>query len=205
MSGEHRDIVVQRIAHDLANLLTCIVASATHAATFVGDRERDLQAIRRAAELGGDLVRVLRHMERGDLPQACRVAGVVGPCATLLERVAAFRGVRLEVGLVEDVRAAIPAFELQEIVLNLGLNAIEALPADGTVRIDAVAQGEIVVVAIADDGPGIPSEAAPPREGHSHLGLASVQSITSAAGGVLDIATGPGGTTVTVRLPLAAH
>ena len=103
------------------------------------------------------------------------------------------------------------ATAFREAIVNLVLNAMEAMPAGGTVtvRLRAVERG--VELAVADSGPGIAPEVKPrifdpfftTRPGHLGLGLTVVQAVVLRAGGRVDARSGPGGTTVVLWLPAA--
>ena len=100
---------------------------------------------------------------------------------------------------------------LREAIVNLVLNAMEAMPAGGsvTVRLREVERG--VELVVADRGAGIAPEVKPrifdpfftTRPGHLGLGLTVVQAVVLRAGGRVDVASGPAGTTVTLWLPAA--
>ena len=101
---------------------------------------------------------------------------------------------------------------LNQAFLTLIRNAVEALGAQGTVRVTAGDEGEAVVVTIADDGPGIPEDVQPrlfeltfeadgPRT-RFRVGLATVRSIVTRHRGTIDFDTAPNrGTTFTLRFP----
>lgn len=102
---------------------------------------------------------------------------------------------------------------LHQVVTNLLTNARKHTPAGTTVSVTADATG----FRVHDDGPGFPPEladraferfargdAARHREGGVGLGLALVQAIVAAHGGEVTLASAPGDTTFTVRLPVRA-
>ena len=108
------------------------------------------------------------------------------------------------------------ADRLRQAFLNVLRNAVEALgPTGGTVDIDVATgpgAGAPIVVAVADDGPGIPEEVRPrifhpffsTKPEGSGLGLAWTRKVVDAHGGVVDVDSRPGeGTVFTLRLPLA--
>jgi signal transduction histidine kinase len=196
-------VVVAQIAHDLANLLTCILACATHVGDATTDRRRDLDAIREAALLGADLLGLLRNQEVVAEP-TCVVTPVIQNCATLLQRVGQPRGVALTVTIHGDATVALRAFELQEIVLNLGLNAIEAIAGEGRVELVATLDDEHVNLTVRDDGPGLPAgllDGDSSKQGHVGVGLGAVRTIVARAGGMIEVSTAATGTSVAVRLP----
>jgi signal transduction histidine kinase len=101
--------------------------------------------------------------------------------------------------------------ELRQALLNLLLNAIQAQPEGGSVRITAETDRRWLTLRVADAGPGIaPADLRrvfepfyTTREKGSGLGLFSVRRIVEAHRGRVLIDSRPGtGTTVTVKLPL---
>jgi two-component system NtrC family sensor kinase len=102
--------------------------------------------------------------------------------------------------------------QLQQVVLNLVMNAIQAMEGTGggTLRVSTHAERDRVVLEVADTGPGIPAEArvhvfepffTTKRDG-TGLGLSVSYGIVAAHGGMISIAhTGPEGTTFRVSLP----
>lgn len=121
--------------------------------------------------------------------------------------------IRLHVGLVPSLR--ISRIGLQNALLNLAINARDAMPTGGTLSISAlVADGpdtaEIELV-IADDGIGMPPEIAQrafePRfstkPAGGGMGLPGVRRFIESAGGRVSISSRPGaGTSVSLRLPV---
>ena len=108
------------------------------------------------------------------------------------------------------------AAELNQVWTNLIDNAADAMGGSGTLTLRTRAEGEEVVVEVADDGPGIPPEVLPrifealfttkpPGKG-SGLGLDSARRIVvSRHHGSIDVVTGTDGTCFQVRLPLHQH
>jgi signal transduction histidine kinase len=102
---------------------------------------------------------------------------------------------------------------LEQLFLNLLLNAAEALQAGGTATVAVIHGDQEVLVQMRDDGPGMPPEvrdrAFEPlfstRSEGTGLGLPIAQRIAVAHGGEIRIDSAPGsGTTVEVRLPRSA-
>jgi signal transduction histidine kinase len=101
---------------------------------------------------------------------------------------------------------------LRQAFLNILLNACQAMPKGGTVRVaTALDQGEYVRVTIADEGIGIPAETLDKifslyyttRPGGSGIGLSMVYRIVQLHDGSIDVSSQVGkGTTFLVRLPL---
>lgn len=124
-------------------------------------------------------------------------------------------GVRVE----RDYDGSLPpvaayASELNQVWTNLIVNAAEAMSGHGVVRLRTAQDGGFAVVQVADEGPGIPEDlrdrvfepfvTTKPAGQGSGLGLDNARRIVERRhGGTLSFTTGPGGTTFTVRLPLA--
>ena len=136
-------------------------------------------------------------------------------------------------GLIEDIEASLaPQFAAQSIrlvldvpagqtvaadremlrraVLNLVLNALDAMPEGGTLSIASAPVPEGVELSVADSGPGLAADALPrvfepfftTKQGGTGLGLAIVSRIAEAHGGSVTAANGPaGGAAFTLRLP----
>ena len=97
-----------------------------------------------------------------------------------------------------------------EVLRNLLLNAIEALPSGGRIAVRTWASDDSVLCSVADSGPAMSEEARrralepffTTKEAlHLGLGLSVAYGIVHRHGGRLDIESGEGGTVATVRLP----
>jgi signal transduction histidine kinase len=152
-------------------------------------------------------VRADTHARDGARPLAIAQAAVAA-------RQHAIRKARLTVTVDgDDVDCAIASHRLQQIVLNLLLNAEQALAGHVNGRIDVcVAGADPVTFVVSDNGPGIaPDRAAslfswPPRPhpagGALGLGLLVSRQLVHEVGGSLQVEAAPaGGTVCTVTLP----
>jgi CheY-like chemotaxis protein len=185
--------------------------------TAPGDaRHEDLLEIRRAAERARDLTRQLLMFSRRQVVQARRVDlnALVADAERMLRRLIG-EDVRLTTSLDPDAPAvhADPG-QLEQALLNLGLNARDAIAERGTfvVEIEHEEAADGVVIRVADTGAGMDEEtrllAFEPffttKPDGSGLGLASVRGIIEQCGGTVELASTRGlGTTVTLRLPRA--
>jgi two-component system NtrC family sensor kinase len=206
-------IVARGITHDLNNLFTCILACATAPVSEAGDPARHLAAIEHAVLRGAELLGLLHDLAPGPAEARGDLGDVAAWCGLLLERVAAAAGVAVRVDVV-DASVALAPHELQQVLINLGLNAIDAMSAAsrGELVITARRVDDEVVLAVADTGPGIPPErlvalfepGRSTKHGHAGVGLSVVHRLVRRAGGRVEVdSTVGGGTTFRIHLPTA--
>lgn len=141
------------------------------------------------------------------------IAPVVNEVVALLAPQAAERGIRIEqTGAVDAVRMRMDYGQLNRALLNLLLNAIEAVPRGGSVTVRSMASAGTVRIQIADTGPGIAAEHVErifepyftTKEGGTGLGLALAHKIVQEHGGELRAENGvAGGAVLTMSLPVA--
>jgi len=103
------------------------------------------------------------------------------------------------------------ANRLQQAILNLVLNAIQAMPDGGVLKLEIAASGGVVRLTVSDTGPGLPQELADQlfdtrvttKAGGTGLGLPLVKMITEAHGGGVWYRSSPGqGAAFTLMLPV---
>lgn len=122
---------------------------------------------------------------------------------------------RAKVRFRRELAAGLPRVEadsklLRQAVLNLLINAQEAMPTGGQVVVRTVADGAVVRLSLQDDGPGIPPENVDrifqiyfsTKPSGTGLGLPIAKKIVEEHRGSLTVASAPGrGTTFTISLP----
>ncbi len=220
------------IAHDFNNLLTAVLGSADAALDRAGiDAETlaDLRQIRAAGERGSALVRqVLAFSRRQPMqPRIVTVNDAVRALADLLPRMLGAPH-RLALELEEPGRRIrVDPAQFDQILVNLSMNARDAMPAGGTLTLrtghqtvyrpfqdglETITPGRYVVIEATDTGVGIPPEILPHifepffttrrNNGGSGLGLSTVHGIARQSGGFVTVASRlEVGTTIRVYLP----
>jgi two-component system cell cycle sensor histidine kinase/response regulator CckA len=222
------------IAHDFNNLLTTIIGFAELLRVDPAIPEAaqaDLARISKQGQRGAHLVRQILDFARQSIrqPQLMDLVPFVKEVARFLERtIREHIRLSLKVEVAELPVKADPA-QLQQMLANLALNAQDALPGGGELKLCLsryslepgqppayvdLPPGEWAVISVSDSGPGIAEDLLPrifepffttkqPGEG-SGLGLAQVYGIVKQHEGYIDVTSQPGaGTTFTVYLPLA--
>ena len=206
------------VAHDFNNLIFGIKLLAAELAVHESDPQRraSLALIDDITERSATLTRSLLGFARRGKHRAAPVAldELIRGMGELLRRTLGGVSVtfELEPGTVTGDRA-----QLEQVVMNLAVNAAEALSdssrGGGRMVVRTRREGGDVVLEVADDGPGIPAKlrdrvfepyftTKTPERG-TGLGLATVFGIIETHGGSIEIADGLGGrgTTMRVRLP----
>lgn len=222
-------LAVRKIAHDIHNLVAVINASASSALARLeagADAAVDVRHVSEASRMIGDLSRSLVGSGAFTADEAarsgCEVAIVVADVVSLLRP---FLGERIELvahTVGHPVTSTLDRAGLERILVNLLLNAREALPGGaGSIRVEAAVRsggddvlgaGEFVELAVTDDGEGMDQATAEralePRfstrdpEAHAGLGLPTVVDLVAAASGRVALASEAGaGTTVTIVVP----
>jgi two-component system NtrC family sensor kinase len=198
------------VAHEVGNPLGAISGYAELARSRLpadGD-PAVADAIHRIAEAAGRIDHTVRGLldfaRPGSLALApVSLAAVVDAAVDLARVQARFGRVEVTIRLPADLpRVMGRERELGQAILNLLLNAADAMGGEGRIRIDAARAGDRVEVSVADTGPGIAPEDLPrlfdpffttkaPGAG-SGLGLAITHSILESFGGTIEAEAAPG-------------
>jgi signal transduction histidine kinase len=108
---------------------------------------------------------------------------------------------------------AIDSGLVRQAVINVALNALQAMPRGGRLRVRTTAAGGVATVEVADTGPGIPDSIRErvfepfftTKNSGTGLGLSIVRHVVEVHGGGVDVAPAPGGgTRLTLRFPIAS-
>ncbi len=207
------------IAHDFNNLLAVVkaMASALHATEPDPARRKDLETIDEATRRASELTRSLLRFAGGRAPESTAVdlSLVVERMAWLL-RHSLGRSITLMVDAAPTVCVLGDESRLEQVVMNLVLNARDAMGGEGELSLLTYEEDGEVVLEVADTGPGIPEtlrervfEPYFTSKGMSSdrgtgLGLSIVHGIVTSHGGHVDVRNRPGGgCRFIVRLPPA--
>ncbi len=210
-----RALLATGIVHDIGNIFTMVMG---HAQLLQQDMpanvQHDIGMIIRASEDGRYLLRRLqsptpRFAASGEGPT---ILPVVIHEAIELTRPLWDRDKKIAIQINADDTLLVQALaaDLREILTNLIMNAVAAMPNGGTITIGCHGIRAQAVVTVADTGHGIALEYqndifqpfVTTREHGNGLGLSVSRAIVEAYGGTLTVASAPGqGATFTITLP----
>jgi two-component system, cell cycle sensor histidine kinase and response regulator CckA len=205
------------VAHDFNNLLTVINGSAAVLLRDLGGQAPaadSAQTILKASERAAGLTRQLLAFSRKQIvaPRVLDLNAVVADAEAMLRRL-----IGEDVVLATDLQPGLRAIRadpthLGQVLLNLAVNARDAMPAGGRLSVATRDCEQYVLLAVADTGCGMTEEVRRhlfepffttkgPGQG-TGLGLSTVYGIVKQAGGHIEVESQPGmGTTVRVYWP----
>lgn len=208
------------IAHDFNNLLTVMLGTLASAREALPPQSPEGMAVNismAAAERSSRLARRLLSysQNRASQPELVNVNSSIDALVELLSRAVA-RNVSVILDLTSQrVVCDVDVGRLEDALMNLCINASDAMPNGGVIRISTMVEPgpkPNVLIAVVDNGTGMtPDVQARAFERHfttklskgTGIGLASVQDFAREAGGTVEIVSSPGqGTTIMLRLPL---
>jgi signal transduction histidine kinase len=141
---------------------------------------------------------------------------ILGEIAALARPQAAAANIQVvaapEASAADGVEVSVDSDLFKQAVLNVVVNAIQAMPDGGELRFEASASKDTAEIRISDTGPGIPPDLKEKifrlyfttKPGGSGIGLAMTFRIVQLHDGTIDFSSQPGkGTTFVIRLPLA--
>jgi len=196
-------LLASGIAHEINNPLEGIGNWLA-----VGDVGRAREGLDRIRTIAKDLLSFARR-DPGDGP--ADVKACVARALDLARHAQVFRGVDVADGVPPGLPVAAPPRLLEQVLLNLLLNAGAVMKGVRRVRVDATRDGTRVRIDVADSGPGIAADDLPrlfdpffTRTGGTGLGLCVSRGMVHACGGGLEARNAPeGGAVFTVELPAA--
>lgn len=211
-------VLAAGIAHDIGNPLACI-SSELELLEMEDDPARVDESLEVLRKHVARIVRSVREMvdfarRRNEGTQSIDAANAVRDALRLVRHDPRMRNVELE----EDIHEGLPRVTMVEdhlvlVVVNLLLNALDAIHESGSIRVGVDSADRSIVIRVADTGRGMSAEvleqATEPLfttkagRGGTGLGLSVSESTVREAGGRLEIQSAEGrGTEVVVTLPI---
>ena len=214
------------IAHDFNNLLTAIRGSAEMALLGLppgeGPRE-DLEQIEQSADRAAALTRQLLAFARRTMlqPEVVDLGAIVRSLEPMLRRLIG-EDITLVTVTPEGTGSVLAdPGKIEQVIVNLAVNARDAMPTGGTLTIETAdsselsASGPMTTLSVTDTGLGMDAQV----QGHlfepfyttkgpgqgTGLGLATAHGIVRQSGGTITVQSAPGsGSTFTIHLPRVA-
>ena len=228
--------IVGGVAHDFNNILGTMLASVDF---LLGDlpsessSRADAETIRKAVRRGADLTQQLLAFSRQQVlePKVVSLNTLVADAQRMLIRTIG-EDIAVGVSLGESLASVrVDPGQIQQILLNLSVNARDAMPTGGTLKIQTrnmtlgeptpmshstAPAGPYVMLKVSDDGMGMSAETlaqvfepfftTKPKGRGTGLGLSTVFGIVEQSGGHIRAGSVPGhGTTFEIYLPAVAE
>ena len=216
------------VAHEINNPLSGILTYSRLVKRWI---EKNMQPSAKQEEMRGSLDLIASESKRcGELVKNllsfsrvspmnlawCDLNQVIDRCLRLVQHKLEIAGIQLNLDLGPDLPMAHcdPA-QIEQVVLAMVINAIDAMPQEGNLWISTRADGENMELIVRDDGVGIPEEHlahifepfyTTKESGGSGLGLAISQNIVERHGGHIEVRSIVGeGTTFKIVLPVESR
>ena len=202
------------VAHEINNPVAVIQGNVDVIRDSLGDKGDSIRTelnlvdrqIARIQSIVGKLLQFARPGDFADLEHAVPVAPVITDCLVLVNHVISQGDIAVETRIASTGDVRMDAGELQQVLINLIMNAVQAMDGAGTLTLSArdVAQDGVqgVQIAVQDSGPGIPDDLidevfAPfyttKRAEGTGLGLSISQTLIQRAGGLITVRNLAGG------------
>lgn len=209
------------IAHEIRNPLSSIKGFATYFRERYRDVPEDqktaeimVQEVERLNRVIGQLLEFARPMSVQKKPTSIKT--VIQHSLKMIEKDARAKNINLKTNLSPEIQEVpIDPDRINQVLLNLYLNGIEAMEDGGTLSVDLSPEedGRQIKIAVSDTGTGINKEDLlhifdpyfTTKQSGTGLGLAIVHKIIESHSGEVKVESEVGqGTTVTIILPLGA-
>ena len=216
--------ITSGVAHDLNNLLSVVIGRTQLLSGRMKDAGllRHVEAIEKGATNASEIIHRLQQFGRPSSDESFVNVEVVQLIDEVVEMTkprwnewAKLRGINVKVTkLLSDVPPVYGSpSELRQVLVNLILNSIDALPAGGQIGLETRREGEFVLISVTDNGAGITEEVktkvfepfftTKPDRG-TGLGLSVARRIVLNHDGEIRVQSRAGeGTTFTIKLPLS--
>ena len=210
-----RALLATGTAHDIGNIFTTVIGHAQLLQQDVGPNlQHDIGMIIRAAEDGRYLLRRLQSAtpQSTDSAQETTFLPTVIDEAVQLTRPLWDRQnqITVHVNIHDTPLVASLAADIREVLMNLIINAVAAMPTGGAITVDCMLKDDQALLSVTDTGHGIAPEyqeaifqpLTTMRQQGSGLGLSVSRAIVEGYGGTLTVRSAPGqGATFILTLP----
>ncbi len=211
------------VAHEINNPVAVIQGNVDVIRETLGEGSAAIKTelglvdrqVSRIQTIVGKLLQFARPGEFADLEQSVPVAAVVKDCLVLVNHVVSQGNIEVQTHTDTSLQVRIDPGELQQVLINLIVNAVQAMDGQGTLtlRVDPLDRDRVagVAVTVLDTGPGIdpalidqvfaPFYSTKQAEG-TGLGLSISQTLIQRAGGLIRARNAPdGGACFEIWLP----
>lgn len=207
------------IAHEVNQPLAAIAASAAAGQRWLGRDEPDLEEVKtlvariaRDADRAAQIIGRVRDMamRRAPEPLPLSLNGLVEEAMVFLRHEIQGHEVTLTLNLAPGLPPVLAdRTQLQQVVVNLAVNALQAMGQGGTLVLATTLTDAGVSLTVSDTGPGIPEDSLgrlfdsffTTKDGGMGMGLPICRSIVESYGGTIAAANGAVGAVFTVTLP----
>ena len=193
------------VAHDVRNPLNAIKLLSSHALDTLQTADESAPALAQLRTIRNEVDRLDEIVsgflalakERELQPEPVRIDHLLEECLHLVEQDAKDRGVHLTSDLrAGDTELSLDPKQFTRAVLNVLINALEATPAGGRVRLFSRVLEDVCQVEIRDDGPGLSKEVAErafdpyftTKPTGTGIGLSITRGIIEEHGGTIELA-----------------
>ena len=211
-------LLAARVAHDIRNPLSSIKMQAQllRTDTLTPDQQAGLGAILHDIDQVESVISDLLELARPGAParQAAQLNTVVREALQQMSLQLAYRKIAVEVALDETLPLiSLDTNRVKQALLNVLMNASEAMPTGGTLRVASRSAGDAVLLEVCDDGIGVDPDmiqrvfdpfVSTKRDGVG-LGLVNAKAVVESHGGTIALERRePTGTCVRISLPAHA-
>lgn len=213
------------VAHEINNPVAVIQGNVDVMREVLGAKAAEVETelglidrqVSRITAIVGKLLQFARPGEYSGQEETVDLAPVIGDCLVLVEHMMTKREIMVATDIADVPTVHIDPGEMQQVIINLVVNAVQAMGPRGELRLGLSRQARDgipgVQLAVSDTGPGIPEEkigavfdpffTTKQAEG-TGLGLSISQTLIRQAGGLITVHNRPeGGAEFRVWLPVA--
>ncbi len=208
------------VAHEINNPIAVIQGNLDVARMVLGEgaapvkTEFDLidDQVYRIGTIVSKLLQFARPGEYSGAANIISPAQVVRDCLVLTRRQIEGAGIEIRTDLATEAQVFMERTELQQVVVNLILNAVHAMPGGGVLSLSVALRQGRVEIGVADSGTGMSAEIqrrifdpffTTKQAQGTGLGLSISQTLITRAGGRIGVRSAPGkGSRFVIRLPV---